>query len=91
MICSRESKTVNELLRDFKSFTSKKLIGMLKQHPGESRKEWLMHMFRFFGKGNAANEIFQFWENGSHPIEFPRNSETKNGMHSLESRKSRIC
>lgn len=69
MVCSRETQTVNELLRDFKSFTSKKLISMVKQHPRESRKEWMMHMFRFFGKGNPANEVFQFWENGSHPIE----------------------
>jgi putative transposase len=42
---------------------------MVKQHPGESRKEWLMHMFKYFGKGNPANEVFQFWENGSRPIE----------------------
>jgi putative transposase len=69
LICSRECGTVNELLRDFKSYTSKRLVKMIDFSMEESRQEWLMHMFRFFGRGNSANEEFQFWQNGNHGIE----------------------
>lgn len=69
LICKSIHKPLNQVLRDFKSFTSKKIIKMISENPQESRKEWLMHMFKFFGKGNSQNIEFQFWQNGTHAIE----------------------
>ncbi len=74
LVCRRREGTVNDLLRDFKSYTSKKLIKIIDTNTQESRREWLMHMFKFFGRGNPSNEQFQFWQNGSHAIEL-NNSE----------------
>jgi putative transposase len=59
---------LNILLGNFKSFTSKKLIEMIDTHQGESRKEWMMRLFNYYGKGNSQNEEYQFWQNGNHPI-----------------------
>lgn len=69
LVCRTETNTVNEVLRDFKSYTSKEIIKQVKENSRESRKEWLLYMFRYFGKGNSANKEFQFWQNGTHAIE----------------------
>ena len=69
MIAKAQDGKLNILLGHFKSFTSKQLIKQIEENEQESRKEWLMHMFRFFGKGNSQNEEFQFWQNGNHAIE----------------------
>jgi putative transposase len=69
MIARAKKGDLNILLGQFKSFTSKQLIKQIEENSKESRKEWLMHMFRFFGRGNSQNEEFQFWQNGNHAIE----------------------
>jgi putative transposase len=69
LIARTNNGRLNDLLGSFKSFTAKKLIGMVENNQQESRQEWLMHMFKYFGKGNPQNKEFQFWQNGNHPIE----------------------
>lgn len=69
LVCKTEEDLLNNVLGDFKSFTAKKIIKMVEDHPQESRKEWLIHMFRYFGKGNSQNKEFQFWQNGNHAFE----------------------
>jgi putative transposase len=57
-----------EVLRDFKRHTANKVLEAIQQEP-ESRREWLMHMFKYHGRGAANREIFQFWQVGYHPVE----------------------
>ncbi len=57
------------LLRDFKSYTSKKLIQAIIDHPQESRKEWLLSMFDKAGKEKANISRYQFWQHHNKPIE----------------------
>jgi len=59
---------LNILLGNFKSYTSKRLIKLINDNSEESRKEWMMRMFNFYGTGNSQNEEMQFWQNGNHPI-----------------------
>ena len=66
LIVKRESeKELTELLGRFKSFTAKEIIKAIEENPQESRKEWLLHLFRFFAKKirNTRTIIF-----GSIPI-----------------------
>ena len=63
----KEMQTMSELLRDFKTFTSKELYKLILNNPSESRKEWLISAFNKAGKHNANNENFQIWQNGSFP------------------------
>jgi len=58
-----------ELLRDFKKYTSKKVIEAIVNNSQESRKEWLLWMFERAGKkqGNVSNH--QFWQHHNKPIE----------------------
>lgn len=69
MVAKAKTGRLNILLGHFKSFTAKEFIKQIEQNQQESRKEWLMHMFKFFGRGNSQNEEYQFWQNGNHPIE----------------------
>jgi len=59
----------NKELRDFKKYTSYKLIHAIKNNLKESKKEWMLWMFQRAGSKNVCNEKYQFWQNGYHPIE----------------------
>ena len=37
------------LIRDFKGFTSKKVVELIENNPQESRKDWLLAMFEKAG------------------------------------------
>lgn len=58
-----------DLLRDFKTFTSKQLLKLIQENFRESRREWLMCAFAKAGKANSNNTHFQFWQQHNHPIE----------------------
>jgi putative transposase len=59
----------SDILRDLKKFTSKKLIEAIENNPSESRKEWMMNIFRSAGQNKNNNKDFQFWQQENHPIE----------------------
>ncbi len=60
---------LNEVLRDFKSFTAKKILHLIENEPGESRREWLLHMFKYYATFQKQNANYMFWEKTNHPIE----------------------
>lgn len=57
------------LLRDFKGFTSKQMIRTISGNPQESRKEWLLWMFRKAGEKNSNVKEYQFWQQHNQPLE----------------------
>lgn len=57
------------LLRDFKGFTSKKMIVSIQEHPQESRRERMLWMFKRAGEKNSNVIGYQFWQQNNHPIE----------------------
>ncbi len=70
MICyTKENYSLSNVLRDFKKFTSKSIIDSISNSEQESRKEWMLQMFSFYAKYNKNNKIYQFWQQGSHPVE----------------------
>ncbi len=58
---------LSEFIRDFKKFTSKKIVKTI-QETNESRREWLMHKFEFAAKTTGRAEQFKFWQDSNHPI-----------------------
>ncbi|GAA4280320.1 hypothetical protein GCM10022260_07410 [Gaetbulibacter aestuarii] len=58
-----------ELLRDFKKFTTKKMIQTIAENPKESRREWLLWMFERAGKEKTNGNRYQFWQHHNHPLE----------------------
>jgi REP element-mobilizing transposase RayT len=58
-----------DVLRDFKSFTAKKLLDLIANEPGESRREWMLQLFREAALGTRQNKALMFWQKTNHPIE----------------------
>lgn len=69
MVASAKTGLLTAILRDFKSYTAKSIIDLIKQNPEESRKDWLLYMFEYFGKKNKHNATYQFWKQNSHPVD----------------------
>ncbi|WP_046758044.1 REP-associated tyrosine transposase [Kordia jejudonensis] len=57
------------LIRDFKKYTSKKVIEAIINNPQESRKDWLLSMFENAGEEKSNVTKYQFWQHNNKPIE----------------------
>ncbi len=74
LLARRTSGEMSDLIRDFKSHTAKEIIRFVNTDDRESRKEWLLHMFRYFAKYQKQNKEFQVWQKTSNPIEVYSNT-----------------
>ncbi|MDR6369149.1 REP element-mobilizing transposase RayT [Chryseobacterium bernardetii] len=68
LIFRSENGLPSELIRDFKSFTAKKLLQAIEENNQESRKEWLLWMFKKAGSQNSNIKKYQFWQQNNKPI-----------------------
>ena len=59
----------SELLKSFKTYTSKTLQQMIKEHPQESRREWILWFMARAGLKNSNVKNMQFWQQHNKPIE----------------------
>ena len=66
---STEGSGLSGIIRDFKKFTSKKIIKAITENIQESRKEWMLSIFKSAGEYNSNNKDFQFWRQDNKPIE----------------------
>ena len=57
------------LIRDFKGFTSRKMLKTIEENTQESRKEWLLWMFEKAAKKNSNVKNRQFWQQNNKLIE----------------------
>jgi putative transposase len=68
VIWQSKSAQLSDTLRDFKSFCTKEFIDAIETE-NESRRDWLLHMFRFFAKRTNQNKEFKIWTGDNHPEE----------------------
>lgn len=73
LIVRQKEGELSGVIRDFKSFTAKKIISEIENNPKESRKDWLLHLFKFHAKFKNQNKTYQFWQKTSHPTELYNN------------------
>ena len=69
MIIGSNKNPLEDIVRDMKRHTSIELKKAIQQHPGESRKEWMLWMMERAGKKNGNNAEFQLWQQHNQPIE----------------------
>ncbi|MDF3077406.1 MAG: transposase [Sphingobacteriaceae bacterium] len=62
-----------DIIRDLKKFTSRMIIDAIESNVQESRKEWMIWMFKRAGSRNVNNKTYQFWQQDNHPIELSTN------------------
>ncbi len=58
-----------ELIRDFKRYTSRKMIKTIKNNSQESRREWLLKKFEEAAIAKSNVSKYQFWQHHNKPIE----------------------
>ena len=69
MVVSAKNADTSEILRDFKRFTSKKLVAAISDNVQESRKAWMLEIFKKAGAANSRNTGYQFWRQDNQPKE----------------------
>ena len=80
---TKETYNLSDTIRDFKKYTSKKILNTIQEEP-ESRREWMLSIFKIAGKSNSNNKEYQFWQQDNHAIECVSNSfmaEKLNYLH----------
>lgn len=68
LIAGTKNGSLSDILRDFKTYTSKELVGRIAQNKQESKGKWMIQMFRKYGRANKLNVNHQFWQNGNYPV-----------------------
>ena len=73
IIGTKGDNKLEDIIRDFKSFTSRHIRKELEACNYESRKEWLLWMMKRAGSKKSNNKDFQLWQQHNHSIEISSN------------------
>jgi REP element-mobilizing transposase RayT len=70
---------LSDVMRDFKKFTSKKIIQTIQDEP-ESRREWMLDYFKKACEHLKQNQQYKVWQNGYHAEHIYSNKFIKQKM-----------
>ena len=60
-----QGKLLSDIIRDFKKFTSKKIVELIQDQP-ESRREWMICYFQDCCGHLKRNQRYKVWQDGYH-------------------------
>lgn len=65
LVSTPDGSPVDNIMRDFKKFTSKALLSMvIEDRCGESRRTWMLDVFRRAGESDGKTAGCRFWQRG---------------------------
>ncbi len=64
-----EGSVLPDILRDLKKYTATRIIGAIDGNGMESRREWMLKLFREAGAINPNNTHYQFWRQDNRPVQ----------------------
>ncbi len=70
---AKEGYNLSDIVRDFKKHTSKSILKEIENNRQESRKKWMLWLFRAAGESNKNNTKYQLWRQDNRPIELSTN------------------
>ncbi len=73
VLSAKEGHNLSDILRDFKKFTAKTILEDLQTNSKESRRNWMLWMFKKAGSSNSNNKVYQFWRQDNRPMEITSN------------------
>jgi len=73
IIGSQGIHKMEDIIRDLKKFTATQICRAIESHPQESRKEWMLELFRKFALESGKHHNYKFWQGEFHPIELNTN------------------
>jgi putative transposase len=68
IVNTNEPFLLKDTIRDFKKFTSKKIVEQIQNEP-ESRREWMLKLFEEEAEPRKRHKYYKFWQEGNHAIE----------------------
>jgi len=74
ILSSQEPNRLSDILRDLKKYTATAIIKAINGNVRESRKNWMLWIFKKAGEKNNRNQEYQFWQQDNHPIQCDSNS-----------------
>lgn len=69
---AEEGRNLSDILRDFKQFTSRKIVATIQEEP-ESRRQWMLHRFEFNAIINPKVRHYKLWQDGNEAKEILSN------------------
>jgi len=70
---SRDIK-MEDIIRDFKKYTSMQICKAIEENMLESRKRWMLKLFSNAADKSKKHVKYKFWQNEYHPIELNTNN-----------------
>jgi len=61
-----ENTNLGDFLRDFKKFTSKRILNAIEANLEESRQKWILDRFSFAGNNDRKIKNNRFWQEDNH-------------------------
>lgn len=68
IVNANEPYLLKDTIRDFKKFTSKKILHQIQNEP-ESRRSWMLSSFSEKAFESSKHKYYKFWQAGNHAIE----------------------
>ena len=63
ILSTEQGHELSDVIRDFKSFTSRNIKEAIENNNKESRQEWMMKTFEWYGTNNKRNKTFNYGNN----------------------------
>ena len=70
ILSAQESSSgLSSIIRDYKKHTSKEIIKWASYNKKESRRDWMLIVFKYHAKYNKRNAKYQVWKQDNRPME----------------------
>ncbi|PSR09221.1 MAG: transposase [Bacteroidetes bacterium] len=63
------SAGLSAIIRDLKKHTSNEIVKWVRDSGRESRKKWMLMVFKYYAKFNTRNSVYQVWKQDNQPKE----------------------
>lgn len=74
---------LSNIIRDMKKYIAKEIINWLKTNNHESRKDWMLHVFKYYAKKKKNTSKYQVWIHNNQPKQLLHPKFTKQKLSYL--------
>jgi putative transposase len=74
IVSVKEGAELSAVIRDLKKFTFSRILQAMEENRQESRRNWMLWIFRAAGEKNKKNQKCQFWQQDNQPKELVSHS-----------------
>ena len=69
LVVRATNNDTSDILRDLKKFTGRQIVKAISENQKESRRAWMLGIFKKAGETNIRNTGYQFWRQDNQPKE----------------------